>query len=59
MYGTAFHHSGTAETQGGNRGGDSLVHPVGGGSEPVDDLGVVDGKEGNADESDDERDIVP
>ena len=41
------------------RQGDSLVHPGRGGLEPVDDLGVVYGEEDDADETDDEGDIVP
>ena len=40
-------------------GRDSLVHPGCGGLEPVDDLGVVYGKEDDADKADDERDVVP
>ena len=37
----------------------SLVHPVGSGHEPVDDLLVVDGKEDDAGEGDRKRDVVP
>ena len=40
-------------------GRDSLMHPGRGGLEPVDDLGVVYGKENDADEANNERDVVP
>lgn len=36
-----------------------LVHPIGCWLEPVDDLLVVDGKESDADETYNERDVVP
>ena len=38
---------------------DSLVHPVSGRLEPVDDLFVVYGEEDDANQADDEGDIVP
>ena len=43
----------------GRRKGYVLVHPVGGGLEPVDDLLVVYGEEDDAGQGDGERDVVP
>ena len=43
----------------GNRDIDSLVHPVRGGFEPLDDLVVVECEEDSGDETDNIYDIVP
>ena len=43
----------------GDGDGDSLVHPGCGGLKPVDDLGVVYGKEDDADQADNEGNVVP
>ena len=47
------------ERERGDGNGDSLMHPAGGGHEPVDDLLVVYGEEDDEGEGDGERDIVP